>query len=125
MAPTESGLAPRGILNSNDRAPTSGALRARLMAIDTIAVGLGLSAASAIRSPGDNPAAAMASMVIAYSVWIAGARLYRSRLLTRRTDEIRLIVNAAIRTGATVGFSSFVFDLSLDRLWLAIAILPR
>ncbi|MCP4224846.1 MAG: hypothetical protein GY773_16035, partial [Actinomycetia bacterium] len=79
---------------------------------------MGLVVSSAIHTPGKDHFWAIALMSAAYAVWLGQARLYQSRFITRRTDEIRRIVNAGVRSAATLVLVSFIFELSLDRIWL-------
>ncbi|MEL7155990.1 MAG: sugar transferase [Actinomycetota bacterium] len=103
------------------RRPIAGRGRAVIYAVDGVAIAAGLAAASALRSPGPDAPAAVATAVVAYMVWLGQARLYRARFITRRSDEIRRIVNAGARTVVTVAMANFVGDLQVDRLWLAAA----
>jgi hypothetical protein len=88
------------------------------MAIDAAAVLLGVMVSSAVRRPGGDGLAAVATMVAAYALWLGRARLYRSRFITRRADEVRRIVDAGVRTAASVGLLAFVAELDVDRRWL-------
>ncbi len=101
--------------------PTVWSGRAKTFAVDALAIVGGLAAATALRSPGPDGIAAVATMAVAYVVWLNRARLYRARFITRRSDEVRRIVNAGARTVVTVVLANFVADLRVDRLWLVVA----
>ena len=103
----------------------TGALRARsgLILLDVLAVLGGVVVSSTIRAPGGDGVRAVAIMIVAYAVWFSRARLYQSRFITRRTDEVRRIVNAGVRSAASVVLIGFVFELSIDRIWLALTTL--
>jgi exopolysaccharide biosynthesis polyprenyl glycosylphosphotransferase len=90
------------------------------MAIDAAAVLLGVVVSSAMRRPGPDGLLAIGFMMAAYVLWFGRARLYRSRFITRRADEVRRIVNAGIRSAATVGLLAFAIELDLDRRWLVL-----
>jgi exopolysaccharide biosynthesis polyprenyl glycosylphosphotransferase len=62
-------------------------------------------------------------MIVAYAAWFSRARLYQSRFITRRSDEIRRIVNAGVRSAVSLVLVAFVLELSLDRVWLALTTL--
>ncbi|MEM9133694.1 MAG: sugar transferase [Actinomycetota bacterium] len=97
--------------------------RTKTFAADGVAIAGGLALATGVRSPGPDGVAAVAVMAVAYVVWLHRARLYRARFITRRSDEIRRIVNAGARTAVTVALTNFVADLHVDRLWLGLAAL--
>ena len=91
------------------------------MAVDSAAVLLAILVVSIVSPPGPDGLLAIALLLVAYSMWFAQARLYRSRFITRRTDEIRRIVDAGIRSSATVGLLAFLLELDLDRGWLVLS----
>lgn len=91
------------------------------MAIDTLAVLAGVVLSSAVYAPGNDWRLVVPAMFVAYAIWFGRARLYRSRFITRRTDEIRRIVNAGVRTTASVALLDFVLDLETSRTWLALS----
>lgn len=112
--PATGGVSPRP-------RPAGRSGRAKTFVADGAAIAGGLTVATALRSPGTDGVAAVAVMAVAYVVWLHRARLYRARFITRRSDEIRRIVNAGARTAITVVLANFVADLQVDRLWLALA----
>jgi len=97
-------------------------VRLSVIAADLAAGLVGISVASTIRRPGDDVALAIAVILVAYAVWFAQARLYRSRFITRRAEEVRRIVDAGLRTAATVGLAAYLLDLRIDRAWLVTTI---
>jgi exopolysaccharide biosynthesis polyprenyl glycosylphosphotransferase len=107
----------RGRANSSSRG-----VRSSLVAADLVAGLVGLGASSAIRDPGADVAVGIVVILLSYAVWFAEARLYRSRFITRRADEVRRIVDAGLRTAATVGLVAYLLELRIDRLWLVLAI---
>ncbi len=84
---------------------------------------VGIAIATAIRDPTADLPLGMAIIMVSYGVWIAQARLYRSRFITRRIDEVRRIVEAGLRTAATAGLAAYLLDLRIDRLWLVLTII--
>jgi exopolysaccharide biosynthesis polyprenyl glycosylphosphotransferase len=99
--------------------PTSGArIRAGLLVFDVVAVALGTGLACLLRHPGPNAALGVLLALGLYPLWLGRGRLYRSRFITRRADEIRRIVDAGIRTTASIAVLAYLLDLQLDRLWL-------
>lgn len=73
-----------------------------------------------MRGSGPDGLGAVWVFLLAYTLWFSRARLYQSRFITRRTDEIRRIVDAGARTLATVVVVVYTFDLQVDRLWLLV-----
>lgn len=93
-----------------------------MVAADLGACLVGLAIATTLRDPGADRLTGTALVVVAYALWIAQARLYQSRFITRRADEVRRIIEAGLRTAATVGLAAYLLDLGIDRLWLVVAI---
>ncbi|MDH3679745.1 MAG: sugar transferase [Acidimicrobiia bacterium] len=93
-------------------------VRVRLVALDAAAALVGIVASTALRAPGPDAMVGVGLLLVAYSTWFAQARLYRSRFITRRADEVRRIVDAGLRSAATVGLASYLLELALDRVWL-------
>ena len=83
---------------------------------------VGIVVSSAIRAPGADAVAGIAVILGAYAAWFGQARLYRSRFITRRADEVRRIVDAGLRTAATVGLVAYLLGLGIDRIWLVLTI---
>ena len=92
--------------------------RSHLIAADTFAALLALVAASTLWSPGADGGPAIAAFAVALVLWFANGRLYRSRVITRRAEEVRRIVDAGLRAAATVGLAAYLFGLAVDRTWL-------
>ena len=105
------------------RQPGSGLTRAGIVLLDVLSVLGGVIVSSSLRPPGDDGLQAVVVLLVAYAVWLGQARLYRARFITRRTDEIRRIVNAGTRSVVTVAVLAFGLDLAIDRTWLAITAL--
>lgn len=96
-------------------------IRTGIVAIDAVAVLAGVVVASALQSPGPDGRWAIVAMFVAYGFWFARARLYQSRFITRRSDEVRRIVNAGVQTAASVALVDFTFGLATSRSWLALS----
>ena len=114
---TSSNVGPE--LRWDTERPRAGRGRLQLVLLDACAILAGVIVASALRPPGGDTAAAIVALVGAYVVWLSRARLYQARFITRRSDELRRIVDAGARTTVTVAMVEFVADLAVDRIWLA------
>ena len=102
------------------RSPGAGR-RIGVRAIDAVAMLSGIIVSSAVRSPGSNGSIAVIVLLLAYGFWLSRGRLYQTRFITRRADEIRRIANAGFRSTATLGLAAFAFGLSFDRGWLVLS----
>ncbi len=95
--------------------------KVQLFALDLVAVISGIAIATVVSKPNhDHPVAALV-MAVAFGFWLVRARLYTARFITRRSDEIRRIVDAGILAAATVGVVAYSFKLQPGRAWLALA----
>ncbi|MGI9611364.1 MAG: sugar transferase [Acidimicrobiales bacterium] len=120
MATTETRAAPDVVPDAGTRFGPNH-LRSTVVAAD-LAAGLGgVLLAAIIRDPGEDAPLAMLAILVSYAAWFAQARLYRSRFITRRADEVRRIVDAGLRSAATVGLVAYLLDLEVDRWWLVVA----
>lgn len=102
------------------RGPTFWLTRAGLTTADAVSVGTGVTISSLVRPPGTGGLWALAVLLGAYAVWLGQVRLYQSRFITRRTDEIRRIVNAGIRSATTLVVVAYLTGLTVDRGWLVL-----
>ncbi|MEM8922575.1 MAG: sugar transferase [Actinomycetota bacterium] len=118
MAVIESGSELGRELHESTRRPRVGRSRMTLAALDAIAVLGAISVASTLTPDVDATAAAVV-LLLASIVWLSRARLYQARFITLRTDEIRRIVDAGVRSAITVAMAEFLLDVPVDRRWLA------
>ncbi len=88
------------------------------IAADLFVASMGVGLASILRPGGTDRLLGAALLLGAWALWMGRVRLYASRFITRRADEIRRILDAGVMAAATVGVCAFAFDLELDRLWL-------
>ncbi|MEM7338573.1 MAG: sugar transferase [Actinomycetota bacterium] len=96
-------------------------LRAVMVGADLAAVVAAVGLATLIERPAVWGLWALPALVVGTLIFLATARLYQSRFITRRSDEIRRIGNAVVRAAAALVLVAFVFGLSLERQWLFLA----
>lgn len=104
------------------RPSNPGRTRAGLVAMDLAAVAAGTIVASLLRHPGPDWVLGVTLALGLHPLWLVRARLYRARVITRRADEIRRIVDAGVRTTAAMAVLAYLADLRLDRLWLGLSL---
>jgi len=92
-----------------------------LVAADAVVVMAVAVLAARVVGPGDDWVAALVLFIASSLFWLARARLYTARFITRRADEIRRIVDAAILSAASVAVGAFVFSLAVNRWWVGLA----
>ncbi|MFV0258595.1 MAG: sugar transferase [Acidimicrobiales bacterium] len=114
---TEITTAPRDLPGTPGVPP----VRTTLVGLDAVAVVAGLGAASVVADPGSDAGIAVVCWLVSAVLWMTRLRLYRSRFITRRADEIRRLVHATTRAAATVGLVAYGFQLDVGRWWLALA----
>ncbi len=112
------------------QAPNSGGATLSLRSVRTKAfqitadlavAALGIVIAALVRPAGPDALIGSALLLGAWALWMGRVRLYSSRFITRRADEIRRILDAGMMAAASVGVGAFAFDLDLDRFWLVAA----
>ena len=96
--------------------------RSRLVAFDLVAVAVATGLACLVRRPGPDGVAGVLLTLGLHPLWLMRARLYRSRVITRRADEIRRIIDAGVRTTASLAVVAYLASLRLDRLWLGLSL---
>jgi exopolysaccharide biosynthesis polyprenyl glycosylphosphotransferase len=94
-----------------------------LMAADAGVSVLAFLAASELVESGTDRVAGVLVFVVAGAFWLARGRLYSSRFITRRADEIRRIIDAVVLAAATVAVAAFVLPLDVGRAWVGITAL--
>jgi exopolysaccharide biosynthesis polyprenyl glycosylphosphotransferase len=87
--------------------------------LDGLSLVVAVVASSAVQPPGGDAYWSIAVLLVAQTLWLGQARLYQSRFITRRSDEVRRIVNATLGSAATLVVIGFAIELAVDRLWLA------
>lgn len=95
--------------------------KAGLVLADAGVAVLACTAASEFVPEGADRVTATLIFLVTGAMWLGRARLYSARFITRRSDEIRRIVDAVVLTTATVSASIFVFDFDVARSWLGLA----
>ncbi len=104
------------------RPSTPARTRAALVAFDLVAVAVGMTLACLVRHPGPDGVLGVALALGLHPLWLVRARLYRARVITRRADEVRRIIDAGVRTTAAVAVLAYLADLRLDRVWLGLSL---
>jgi exopolysaccharide biosynthesis polyprenyl glycosylphosphotransferase len=99
-------------------ASRSARTKINLIGLDLVVGGCALVVAGALRPAGEDRRLVSFIMLAALGVWLGRARLYSSRFITRRSDEVRRILDATMLAAATVGVLCFVFGLEVSRQWL-------
>ncbi len=109
-----------GVATSVDRPSFSiVSTKTRLFLVDILTAAASAGGMSLLLDPGPDRWIGVVALLGAWWFWLARARLYSSRFITRRADEIRRILDASVATVASVAVLAFVFDLDLSRGWLA------
>lgn len=97
--------------------------KAGLVSADLLVSILAFVAADQLVDSGSDRVLGAFVFVMAVTFWLARGRLYSSRFITRRADEIRRIIDAVALSTATVAAAAFTFDLEVSREWVGLAAL--
>lgn len=89
---------------------------------DAVAAGAGLAVAHVVFLAGREAAVATVALLGAWAFWLGRARLYSIRFITRRSEEIRRVVDAGLRALGTTALTGFVLRWEVSRLWLIVAV---
>ncbi len=103
---------------STARRPSPIRGRTLLVVVDLVALSAGLVLAASVTGPSAEVVGPSVVAAFVALVWMNRARLYRARFITRRSDEIRRIVNAVAQTSLSVALAEFAFGLPVGRAWL-------
>lgn len=97
--------------------------KAGLFAADLLVSVLAFVGAGQLVDSGSDLIAGALIFVLAITFWLSRGRLYSSRFITRRADEIRRIIDAVALSTATVAAAAFSFELDVSREWIVIVAL--
>ena len=109
------------LLEPVDRVKTSARTVRTKVGLGAVDAGVSIVAfaiASALMESGSDRLAAVAVFLVSGGIWLGRGRLYSSRFITRRADEVRRIIDAVALTAATVAVVAFAFDLDVERWWI-------
>ncbi len=93
------------------------------VAMDVGVAGLGLLLAAKIANSSSDGLLGGIVLLIALAFWMARARLYVARFITRRSDEVRRILDSVVLAVASASIIAFGADLKVGRTWLALSAL--
>ncbi len=97
--------------------PTSRA-KLQLIGTDLALAGLAVILLGMVLDPGPDAGIASLAMLAAWGISLGRNRLYSARFITRRADEVRRTVHAALSTMAGVGLTAYALELGVARDWL-------
>ncbi len=95
--------------------------KTNLIGLDLIVAAVGLLAAGALFPAGPDRRLVSLVMLVAWGFFFGRARLYSSRFITRRSDEVRRIVDATMLAAAVAAVVCFTLRLEVGRAWLLAA----
>lgn len=89
--------------------------KSRLFFVDLLSAAAAALIVGRFAYPGGDQWTGMLILLLGWWFWLARARLYSSRFITRRSDEVRRILDASMATAATVAVAAYGFSLDLSR----------
>ncbi len=95
--------------------------KTNLIGLDLVVAAIGLVAAGTVLPAGPDRRPVSLVMLVAWAFFFGRARLYSSRFITRRSDEVRRIVDATILAAAAAAVVCFTVRLEVGRGWLLLA----
>jgi exopolysaccharide biosynthesis polyprenyl glycosylphosphotransferase len=113
---------PRAIGADSERLRTAISSKLFVVLADLVIITGGVSLAHAVSPAGSDAVVSTIVLVTAWAVWLNRARLYSIRFITRRSEEIRRIVNAGLLALATTALVGFLLRWQVSRLWLMVAV---
>ncbi len=121
MASVEQGIVVAPTTRASGMSFSLLSTKTRLFVVDLLTATVSAGLAAAVVDPGEDGLLAVLGMLVAWWFWLARARLYSSRFITRRADEVRRIVDASVKTAASVAVVAYGASLDVTRTWLALA----
>jgi len=97
--------------------------KAGLLSADLLVSAVAFFGADQLVDSGSDSIEGAIIFVLAVTFWLFRGRLYSSRFITRRSDEIRRIIDAAGLSTASVAVAAFTFELDVSREWIVLAAL--
>lgn len=97
--------------------------KATQVGVDVLVAGSALSMASFLKHPGADGLLGACILLVALGLFMARAKLYVARFITRRSDEVRRILGAVSLAVSCVAVVGFLADLKIGRLWLGLSAL--
>lgn len=119
----EQGTTQSGEVSRSGGAPKTIRTKALQVGLDLLVACSALSVASLLKDPGTDGIAAAAILLVGLAFWMARARLYIARFITRRSDEVRRIFEAVILTVACVAVAAFAAQMNVGRGWLVLSMI--
>lgn len=92
-----------------------------LLSVDLMMVFLGSVVATLFVPSGPDSGTTMVVMLATWWLFLARGRLYTARFITRRSDEVRRVSQAAVLALASVAVVAFLFRLDVGRQWLLLS----
>lgn len=121
MAVAQEVSAPRKLIERSFGAPRGWRTKGLLVALDLMVVFLGWFVAGWFAPPGPDANVSLGLMLGAWWFFLAQGRLYSARFITRRSDEVRRVSQAAVLALASVAVMAFLFRLEIGRQWLTLS----
>ena len=94
-----------------------------VLATDLVVCATGVTIAHALSPSSVDAVIATFALLVAWAFWLGRARLYAVRFITRRSEEIRRIVDAGMRALGSTALLGFLFRWDISRQWLLLAVL--
>jgi exopolysaccharide biosynthesis polyprenyl glycosylphosphotransferase len=104
-------------------APTFTRTKLLVVVADMLVCGLGVALAHALSPSGQNGVAATIALLLSWGFWLSHARLYSIRFFTRRSEEIRRVIDGGMRALGSTALFGFMFRWDIGRPWLILAVL--
>lgn len=82
----------------------------------------GIAISHALVETGPSGGLTSAVLLLSWAFWLARARLYNIRFITRRSEEIRRVIDAGLRAAGSTALVDFIFRWDVSRIWVLLAI---
>ncbi len=112
---------PRTTLAPSNEPRSFTATKLSVIAADMVVCTCGVVIANALSTASANVASATFVLLISWAFWLSRARLYSIRFITRRSEEIRRIIDSSLRALGTTALLGFLFRWDISRQWLILA----
>ncbi|NNF55502.1 MAG: sugar transferase [Acidimicrobiales bacterium] len=93
-----------------------------VVGVDMVMAASGIVISHGLADAGPHGVVASAVLLVSWALWLTRARLYSIRFITRRSEEIRRVIDAGIRAVGTMALVGFLFRWDVSRIWVLLAI---
>jgi exopolysaccharide biosynthesis polyprenyl glycosylphosphotransferase len=123
VAIAEKQTVPGALIQRSFAAPPRWQPKLFQLVVDLMVAFVAAAAAAELLPAGPDERVVTGVLLVAWAAFLAKARLYTARFITRRSDEIRRTFDASVAAGACTAVVAFLGRFEVGRGWLLVSVL--